>query len=296
MNASDFFCICERHPEQFAKHETLAAFAASLDASKPGEGKVMQWLVERYPDGYWPGYYTTIKNHGFMSKALAMPHARKVTDIFESVMLAQSVNGVYRDQIPYKALGYAFVSALRNPDFAYFGYLGAKYGWSKDWLKRGERLRAILRTNGNNWLTVAKPNAALRAIVGPAGPGDFQTATYEAIKRPDGRILITERDNTGIGTRWIALLDVGESCLSMLSEHELGEIKAEQAQRLAGYGTEWTVTGTDRQKGAIGISEHFAVTVLAHNRDDAWQAAYALRNAKGFGDNFNATNIVESSK
>lgn len=296
MNESEFYGIIERHAEQFAASATLAQFAASLDASKPGDGKVLQWLVAKYPDGYWKQYFATVKAHGFLSKALLMPDARKVTDLFESVMLAPMSGGIARGRIPYKAQGYAFVSDSRAKGFAYFGYLGAKYGFSaNEWhRKAGRRVRAILRTNGPNWLTAAKPSAAMVAAVGVAGPGDWQSATYEAIQHSNGKILICERDNIGIGSgRWVALLDAGESALSMLGEHELGEIAAEQSAKLAGYGTDWIVTGTDRQQGAIGLSEPFSVTVPALSRDDAWQAAHDLQTGLGRGYDFLATDIRE---
>lgn len=283
MEPAQFYGITERHAAEFAASATLAEFAASLDASKPGDGRVLQHIVATYPDGYWTSYYETIKAHGcFVSHALLMPHARKVTDLFESVMLAQSVNGCYRHEVPYVRDGYAFVSAMRAKGFAYFGYLGATYGYSKDWLKRGERLPAILNSGSGNWLTAAKPNAAfIKAYGYAAGSGDYNLATIEAVQWSDGRILILARDNLGFSSRWIAILDAGESAMSMLSEHELGEIAHEESARLAGYGTQWRITGTDRAKGAIGISESFSVTVWAQDRDDAWQAAWTYRDAKG---------------
>lgn len=56
---------------------------------------------------------------------------------------------------------------------------------------------------------------------------------------------------------------------------------------------EWTVTGEDRQQGAIGISEPFTVTVRAADRDGAWQAAHKVQQELGRADNFLATGIEQ---
>jgi len=57
---------------------------------------------------------------------------------------------------------------------------------------------------------------------------------------------------------------------------------------------EWTVAGEDRQKGAIGISEPFTVTVRAADRDGAWQAAHKAQEALGRADNFLAIRIEQT--
>lgn len=230
MNTADFYRATEQFPQEYASAATFAEFAASLDASKPGIGRLLQHIAAKYPES-WEAYFATIKTHGrFLSRSLVMPHARKVTDIWESVGLFPMTGGCARRDVPHVAAGHAFVSGTRAPGFAYFGYLGAKYGFSAN------GTRAILRTGNGNWLTAAKPNESLRKAHIAAGPGEYETATYEAIRQNDGRILICSRDNLGIGSGdWIALLDAGQTALSMLSEHELGEIAAEQAAQAAAW-------------------------------------------------------------
>lgn len=292
MEYVDLFRATERHPREFAESATLREFAYSLNGSKPGTGRLLQHISDNYGES-WELYYRTIKNHGFVNRPLLLPDARKVSDLLESCTLLGTENGRYLHETQPAIRKLAFIFATRAKGFAYSGHLGAVYGWSKSWLARGERLRAILRSNGY-YATYGKPTAALVEAYGAdAGAGDWNLSTLEAVQWDDGRILIVANCNNGFGRQWVAVLDAGENTLSLLGEHERGEVEADKEARLAAWGTKWQVSGTDRAQGAIGISEPFKVIVPAKDRDDAWQAAWNLRNAKGYGDNFQASEIIE---
>lgn len=232
MEMHQLFAITERHPEQFAAAESFEAFARSLDASKPGDGRWLQHIAESYP-GQWEPGFQTLKIHGFMNKPLYLPRARKASDIFAHVGLyPMALGGVYRCDIPYVVARAAFVSALRAPGFDYFGRLGA------DYVRNGKPYIA----GGQQMLTAAKPSRAVIDAYGDAGEGDWDLATFEAVRWGDGRTLIIAGTHNGFGRRWLAVLDAGETALSMLSEHELGEIEAERVRR-------------DAQMAAIGNGE-----------------------------------------
>lgn len=234
MEVSQLFRYTEQFPEAFANSATFADFAAALDGSKPGPGKLLQHIAERYPDS-WEGAYQTFKAHGFLARPLAMPHARKVGDIFAGVDLYPYETGIFRGQVQYVRNGAAFISSLRAPGFAYFGRLGATYEWSPRWLERGEKIRSV--RGGTQWLTAATPSVATVAAIGSVcGPGEWDLATFEVIRWQDGRQLVTTRSHNGFGARWLALLDAGESALSMLDDHERGEIEAEQARQVEAWG------------------------------------------------------------
>ncbi len=59
------------------------------------------------------------------------------------------------------------------------------------------------------------------------------------------------------------------------------------------FGDIWHVEGEDRQQGALGICEPFALDVKALDRDSAWHMAYKLRDAAGRADNFLAMKIEQ---
>jgi hypothetical protein len=233
MEHVDLFRYSEQFAEQFAAANTFAEFAASLDASKPGPGRLLQHIAEQYPDS-WELSFRTIKAHGFVGRELLLREAKAVEDIFAAVSLYEyATGGMYRDQIPYVRDGFAFVSALRCEDFAYFGRLGAIYDWSPDWLKRGEKIRRV--HGGTQYLTAAKPTQAVIDAYGPAGAGEWDLATFEVIKH-ETNLLVTVRANNGFGERWLAVLPLGSSALPMMGEHERGEIAAEQARQVEAWG------------------------------------------------------------
>lgn len=235
MEHVDLFRYTEQFPQEFATADTFADFAAALDASKSGPGRLLQSIAERYPER-WENAFQTIKHHGFTGRELLMPSAHKVADIFEAVKLyPMQRGGLYRDQVQHTRDGYAFVSALRAKGFAYFGHLGARYDWSPEWLKRGEHIRRL--QGGEHYLTGAKPTQAVIDAYGSGcGAGEWDLATFEAIQRDDGRILIVANAHNGFGSRWLALLDAGESALPMLTDHERGEIEAEHAAQREAWG------------------------------------------------------------
>jgi hypothetical protein len=230
MEYVDLFKYTEQFPAEFKAAATFHDFAFSLDASTPGKGRLLQHIAEAYP-GTWEKAYQTIKEHGFTGGELALPHARKASDLFAEVSLYEyQTGGRYREQTNYVAAGAAFVSGVSRADgFAYFGRLGAKYEWSPEWLARGEKIRKV--SGGIQYLTAAKPTQAVIDAYGPCGAGDWDLATFEAVRRDDGRILIVARSHNGFGNRWLALLDAGETANALLGEHERGEIAAEMARQ-----------------------------------------------------------------
>lgn len=235
MEHVDLIKYSEQFPAEFAAANSFAEFAASLDGSKPGPGRLLQHIAEKYGDA-WDKSFRTIKAHGSSpSRALLMPEAKTVRDLFADVSLyPYETGGKYRDQIQYVRAGAAFISANRASGFAFFGRLGAVYEWSKEWLARGDKVRSV--RGGSQWLTAAIPTqATVDAFGAIAGPGEWELATFEAVEWNDGRILIVARCNNGFGQRWLALLQPGETALSMLDDHERGEIEAERAREAEAY-------------------------------------------------------------
>lgn len=285
MEISDLYEYTQRHPEQFAAANCFDQFAKALDGSKPGTGKLLQHIAAKYP-GTWDNAFLTIKNHGYVGKALLLPHARKASDIFAAVKLFAGQGGVFRHELEHIKQGFAFVSALRSKDFEFFGYLDGVYDWSPDWLARGEKLRRVAK--GKHYGTYARPTKAVIDCFGDVGAEEWDLATFEAIQRDDGRILITVRCNNGFGTRWLALLDAGESALPLLSEKEREQIAAEKQKQIAAWGSdtipEWTVSGEDRAQGVIGIFEPFCIVVNAAKAEDAKELARKARYDSGRGD------------
>lgn len=232
MEHADLFNYTKLFPAEFAAADSFAAFAAALDGSQPGPGKLLQHIAAKYP-GAWDNSFRTIKVHGFVGRPLLCPEARKAADLFAEVSLyPHATGGHYRHEEPHVQAGAAFISETHAKGFAYFGPLGATYGWSPEHLARGSKIRS--QRGGQNWLTGAKPTPAVVEAFGATGTDDWDLATFEVVRRDDGRQLVVARSHNGFGSRWLALLDAGETAVSMLSDHERGEIEAEmQRQREA---------------------------------------------------------------
>lgn len=223
MDHADLVQYTKDFPDQFAAAETFAEFAASLDGGKPGAGRLLQHVSAKYP-GAWESNYRTIKRYGFTACALLLPDATKAADIFAEVALyPYQTGGVYRHEVAYLRAGAAFISALSADKFDYFGRLGASY------VRNGRPYTS----GGKEVLTAAKPTAAVVAAFGPCGFDEWDLATFEAIKRDDGRTLIVCRSRNGFAQRWLCFLDPGETALSLLSAQERDQISQEEALKNA---------------------------------------------------------------
>jgi hypothetical protein len=229
MDIGQLFDATERFSAEFAAADTFADFAAALDASKPGIARVIQYQADKYPDN-WTRTYRTFKAHGFVAKELLLPEARTVRDIFADVSLYEyQTGGRTRAENPYVRAGAAFISTSRARDFAYFGHLGADYSLRDGYAKHIK--------GGTYWLTGAVPTQAVVSAYGsPTGADEWDISTFEVIRWEDGRQLVTVNCHNGFGTRWLAVLDAGETALSMLDDHERGEIEAEKARQIEAWG------------------------------------------------------------
>lgn len=222
MEHTDLFKYTEQFPEAFTNAETFDAFAAQLDGSKPGPGKLLQHIAAKYP-GSWDASYRTIKKHGFTAKPLLLPEATKARDIFADVGLYPYQCGCYRHEVEYVRAGAAFVSgrradrAAKDTGFDYFGRLGASY------VRNGKPYIS----GGKQVLTAAKPTDAVKSVYSDAGAGEWNLASFEAITWEDGRTLITVRATNGFVERWLCILDPGETAFALLPERDRMAIAAE---------------------------------------------------------------------
>lgn len=230
MEMIDLYNYTQQHEKQFTSAETFADFANSLDASAPGAGRWLQHVNKTYP-GSWERAYRTIKRHGFQSRELLLPDATRVSDIFESAKLYPSGGaGGFRRETPYVADGAAFVSALRAPGFCFSGHLGAEY-------TKGRFGHGCI--SGGEWyLTGAKPTQAVVDVYGGCGSGEWDLATFEIVKREGGELLVVVNSHNGFGSRWLCILDAGESCFPLFTAKERETIKAELARKAEAFGEE----------------------------------------------------------
>jgi hypothetical protein len=234
MNESDFFSATELHADEFKAANTLEEFISLIPDNRASwQIGMMKSAIEKYGSEYWGHrYFATIKNHGFMTRALELPNVRKAAELFESVALYPMSTGGRASS--YAETGAVFISTSgRDNGFAYFGPLGARYDWSPDWLKRGEKVRR--QSGGQNWLTGGVPSPALKNCWGACEDPEWRLSTVEVIKWEDGRFLAVGRARNGFSSRWLAVLDAGESVMPMLSEWERGEIAAEKAAQAAAW-------------------------------------------------------------
>lgn len=237
---NDILRYTVQFPKEFEVADSLRDFALAVsggDLDKPGPGKLLAHLADA--NDYWDLYWRTIKAHGSMSKALAFPEAKSIGDIFESAWLAPFLSGgrTAQEDITHRNGG-VFISCMRDKDFAFFGTLGGIYEWSPRWLERGENVRS--QRSGQSWLTYGKPTAAALKNWGASEAEDLEwgLSAIEAVKWDDGRRLIIGRSRNGFMTRWLAVLPPDQTAMSLLGEHELGEIAAEQVAREEAFGPE----------------------------------------------------------
>lgn len=229
MNESTIYDITQRHPEAFSASGTLAQFAANIG------GKYGDFLAKYGEPQSWASrYYATIKAHGFMPRALQFPDIRKASDLFESVHLASmATDGHAPSYFPE----FVFVSTSRNPGFAYFGPIGARYSWSPEWLNRAPPERIRRQSGGATFLTAGKPCARV-AEEWHSGDDEWKLSTLECIGWEDGRTLVVGRSRNGFSNAWVCLLDAGESVYPMLPEADRERIAAEKAKQAAAWGNQ----------------------------------------------------------
>lgn len=230
MDHAELCAYTAQNPKEFAACETFNEFAAALDGSKPGVGRLLQHIAAKYP-GQWDTNYRTIKRHGFTTRGLLLPDATKAADIFAHVALYPYESGIYRYQVPYVKAKAAFVHANRfnatsiNDAFDYFGRLGASY------VKNGKKHTS----GGRQVITAAKPTQAVIDAYGDAGADDWDLSTFECVQWEDGRILVVARCHNGFGSHWLCILDAGETAIYLMAEDERSKIAKEICAREEAY-------------------------------------------------------------
>lgn len=208
-------------PEQAKRSETLSEFAGNVAGVDVRKGKWLSWIAEQNED-YWNRTFQTFNRCGYTAKTLAFPNARKLSDVFERVDLVEWKPGEDREP---GVCSLSCVGSRAPKGFGFFGRIGANY-------VRGGRQYL---SGGTQYHTQAKWSAQVldwwKQNVGPI-TGDYEPGSCDAIDWGDRGVLIVATYPLILGSRWLALLDPGQSALDMLSEHERGEIRAEEARKL----------------------------------------------------------------
>lgn len=150
-------------------------------------------------------------------KPLAFPDARKVSDVFDAAKLGEGM--------PDVTTGWHYVGALHGGAFC--GRIG---GSTYIVLRKGTDELFCLGGKGNVFIsTHAKPKTDIIPTV--SATMISAVGSFETVVRTDGRVLVTARDDQGIGTRYVALLDAGETLESMFSNDDQQTLAAHRAQR-----------------------------------------------------------------
>lgn len=219
------FELVKRYPEATANAETWAEFC-QLSGQTWADSIV--W-AERI--------LLTVKHnpHG-STRGLFFPKARTFADIFEAACFLPSYT-----REPSREHG---APVLQEPGFYYIvgrgmrGYPETTYDanigvgryvrtFSDGTVCRGEK------GNGKRHHTRVKPKPGIVEAVEPAMISPL--GTFEAITWHSGAILITARDDHGIGTRWLAVLDPGSTVDEILPQDQLAMIQKHKAEEAADW-------------------------------------------------------------
>jgi hypothetical protein len=145
------------------------------------------------------------------ARPILFPEARTFADIFSAAKLGQGMPAIdYQD-----ATCWRYATSTSAHDAAPVGHMGGKH---------------YVRINADGTLfcfgrggAVAFTSSWVKPLPGVVAEAEKSlisaAGSFEIIKRSDG-ILVTLRDNHGIGARWIALLDEGQSLLPLMSEED----------------------------------------------------------------------------
>lgn len=225
-----------------AKHDPapFADFKAwALGAGLPGQlgpyyaEKVGTWAEDTFRT------FKALRARGvqFIGKSLAVPEARTMADLFEAAALVPQQEGgrTYRESLAHVTReaggeGFIYMGGSRSK-CAPSVYIGGRRRWSDN----GHRWR-----NGKYTSIYAKPVAEVWRWWGGNvhdmfnREDDFALAGFEFVERDDG-ILAIARTRCGIGERWIALLDKGETLVSLLSAADQLKITAEAVADFAAW-------------------------------------------------------------
>jgi hypothetical protein len=142
------------------------------------------------------------------AKPILFPDARTFHDIFSEARLAEGMPRINPDDDTC----WRYVCATSARRAAPIGHMGGKHYLRT---RKDGSFSCFGRAGARFMSPHARP---LPGVVRKAEESMISAAgSFEVIDRTDG-VLITLRDNNGIGTRWIALLDPGESLIPLMSQ------------------------------------------------------------------------------
>ena len=231
----------QRHPEAFARSETLEQFAANIGG---GEGE----NLARYVGGWADYSFRTAKTHGLdkaPARPLYCPEARTLADLVEDVrFIPTPPGGMYRDEARAYVDGRFFVySSHRQGRAGEDGgeslprySVGAEYGYSSTRDGAGNPIRR--QSGGVDHATYARPTKALAdawAAIVDSTPGTI--SALELIRWADGRTLAVASHINGIFDLWAAVLDPGAADgLALMPEADRALVEAERAKMRDAWG------------------------------------------------------------
>lgn len=215
QNYEDFYTLFEQYPQEFAASSTYEEFC-----TKTGKEHFLnyRWAVR---------VFATAKAGKHTYRPLVFPQINTLAELFESAKFIPSpIGGLTREQ--YKAKlpkGYLYCS---DYSFPLPSNVGGKRSWSKDWLARGEKVRA--HYGSTFYSTYVKPTEIVRNVRMTLAPTPH---SFELIHREDG-ILVLAHDGEHIGSEWLALLPLSENIESLFDADTKQLIERErQAEKLA---------------------------------------------------------------
>lgn len=261
-----------------ASRDRLGTHYLGLDAKAGGRS----WLRRM-----WEATHARADVGGvYLCKALALPRAFELGDLFETMTLAKERPG----------LGWVFVSLTRCDGLS---AIPRHYGGTRTTRPDGNGgfIRCI--GGGAEYRSVwAKPSKAVLDYWGVSmtdTPEDREwgLSSVELIQRTDGVLAVACSANS-IAHRWLALLKpfTLEAFESFFSDAERAAMQTERERAAAAWGhlspdvharplLSFNVTGEDRQTGALGVCEPFSITVRAVDSAEAREKAIQARTDAG---------------
>lgn len=162
-----------------------------------------------------PAYYESMKAHNgrYFSKPLAMPGARKFSDLFESAELRASNH----NHEPLERGPFYFVGGSRAGRAAPAGHYGG-FRYVVEFTSDGSAHCGL--GGASVWCSsFAKPRADVFKGLGNLGGLIDGLSSFDVVRNDDG-FLVTARDRHSIGSLWVALLPLSESLFDMFNDKD----------------------------------------------------------------------------
>lgn len=220
MHNEHLWKVIQNHKDAFEKCETLSDFVEETKEKS----------LENFVGGWADRLYKTYKHHGHLSgpivRSLFMPEVKRLEEIVYDVRyLPLPPNGSYASEAKSAVDNRIFVTATRAKGVP-FGYVGAKYDWSPEWLVRGEKIGRV--SNGKRYGTYARLKSEAIEQWEKHIANQNAISSIELTDWDNGKTLVCIRHENSLLGMWLALVDSSQTMFDLLPEDEKDLVRLDE--------------------------------------------------------------------